>query len=322
MNILLVGGAGYLGSVIYQHLIQGWTKLPNDYYDGLVGIVDNLFYNQGPLVFPHWSNHQSFWKCDIDEIPDDVLKSFDVIYLLSALVGAPVCDKFPNEAKRVNTDSVKRLMGRLSPNQQVIFPCTNSGYGIATDVCTEETPMNSISLYGRSKEEAEKIVMEHPKATSFRLATLFGVSPRPRIDLMVNYFVYLATLTKELPIFQGDFLRNFVSVHDVANIMINCIDDERTYGQVYNLGLDEANTTKYKLAEQVAEACGAKITYMDMEDKDKRNYNVSSAKLAKLGYKATCPLSSGIAQLKRYFGTFPAIGSEAHNSILPFIRNA
>lgn len=316
-NILLIGGAGYLGSVIYQHLTHGWTK----WADGLIGIVDNMFYNQGPLVFPHWSPHQSFWKCDVDEISDDVLKSFDTIFILSALVGAPVCDKYPKEAWRVNTESVYRLMKRLSPNQRVIFPCTNSGYGVQTNICTEETPMKSISLYGRSKEEAEKIIMEHPKATSFRLATLYGLSPRHRIDLMVNYFTYLATLTSEIPLFQGDFLRNFVHVSDVARIFINSIDDERTFGQVFNLGRDEENTSKYLLAVQIAVQCEAKVTSMDREDPDKRNYNVSSAKLAKLGYKAQIPLSAGVEDLKKYYQTFPPINSLAHQQLLPLIKN-
>lgn len=322
MNCLVIGGAGYLGSKVVQHLY----KDAHNHGEGIIGIVDNLMYDQGPLVFPHWPNHQSFWHCDVDEIPDKVLASFDVIFLFSALVGAPICDKYPEEAWRVNTESVRRLVKRLSPKQRLIFPCTNSGYGIQTEICDENTPMNSISIYGKSKEEAEKIVMEHPNATSFRLATLYGVSWRHRVDLMVNYFTYLAVCKGHIDLFEGDFLRNFVHVEDVARILVGSIDRYSMFGQVYNLGRDAENTTKYKLAEQVVnhpDVGDVKLTYTDKEDPDKRNYNVSSLKLMYYtGFKAEIPLSDGIAELVQYYKKMPKFGTKEHDEFLKTIKNA
>jgi nucleoside-diphosphate-sugar epimerase len=324
VNILLIGGAGYLGSQIFEHL--RW-KGPDFMEDGLVVIADSLIHNQGPLVFPHWPNYQTFWRQDIDELSEETLSKFDVIFPLAALVGAPLCDKDSNEAWRVNTYAIRRLMKKLSPNQRVIFPMTNSGYGIQSEICTEETPMKSISVYGQSKEEAEKIIMEHPKATSFRLATLYGLSWRPRIDLMVNDFTYRAVINHEIPLFEGDFLRNFVHCGDVARIMVDCVTDERTFGQVFNLGRDEENTTKYKLAETIKGELArigeeVKITHLDQQDKDRRNYNVSSAKLAKLGYKAGVGLTGGIWELIRFYKTFPTVGTKEHESLIGFMRNA
>lgn len=314
MKILITGGAGYLGSKLIDRLV---------WYGNVIYVVDNLMHNQGPFVHT-LLKHCTTCYDDIMQTPKWMINQADVVFHLAAWVGAPLCDKDHKEAYRVNTEATKWLVDQLSPNQRLIFPCTNSGYGsTGEEICTEETPLNSISVYGKSKEEAEKIVMEHPKATTFRLATVYGLSPRPRIDLMVNYFTYLAACFGKIDVFQGNYRRNFVNINDVIEIFEQVIHNEATYGQVFNLGCDDDNMTKNQLLDVIkAYFKDLEISYSDKEDPDKRDYNVSSAKLGQLGIYARRRVIENLKELDDFY-TY-ALPDDENNikAMIKFMRNA
>ncbi|HEY3789767.1 MAG TPA: NAD-dependent epimerase/dehydratase family protein, partial [Urbifossiella sp.] len=245
-RILVTGGLGYLGSIVCEHLLDAGFR---------VTALDNLMYGTGQQGLYHLCANPDF-----DFIKGDVrdentmrpaLKDADVVIHLAAIVGAAACDRDPALAESVNLESV-RLLNRLrSPNQLVIFPNPNSGYGATTGeaYCTEETPLEPISLYGRTKVDAEQLLLNSPNAIAFRLATVFGFSPRMRLDLLVNHFVYAAVKEGYLVLFEKDFKRNFVHVRDVADCLLHAISHRgRMVGNVYNLGLDSANVSKEELA--------------------------------------------------------------------------
>jgi len=316
MKILIIGGAGYIGSQLSYQLSKNTLNK--------VIVVDKLIYNQGPLVAKALEKCQ-FFNYDIDEIPDSLINSSDIIINLAAYVGMPICDKFPKEAWRVNTEAVYRLVNKLSSSQYLCFPCTNSGYGSQDDICTEKTPMSSISLYGKSKEEAEKIVMSHPNSTSLRLATLWGPSYRHRIDLMVNYFVYHAVIFGEMSVFQGNYKRNFIHILDVVDAIEEILRFKKhsAQNQIFNLGCDIDNTDKMGLISKIQSFVPEfKISHCDQEDKDKRNYNVSSENIrCILGIEAKRTLGLYLPQLIEYYKMFPAYDTQAHKDILQFIKN-
>ena len=290
MRVLITGAAGYIGSKLTNYFVK------NNIH---VTAIDSFLHNQHHFVEEVFKSPWcSFHQRDAGNIPRHLLKRADVIYPLAALVGAPLCDKTPEEAIRVNTTEVANLMKLLSPNQRVIFPNTNSGYGATgKDICTEETPLNSISVYGTSKEFAEEIVLEHENSTVFRLATVFGTSVRPRIDLMVNNFVYLAKTTGKIEVFEGHFRRNFVHLIDVVSTFAKCIEDSRTKQQVYNLGNDSLNMTKLDLAYKIAKHLPVEVSESSGLDPDKRDYIVSSNKLLSLGYETKIDLDYGITEV-------------------------
>jgi nucleoside-diphosphate-sugar epimerase len=230
------------------------------------------------------------------------LKTAGAVVHLAAIVGASACDKDPALSTGVNLDAVKLLNRLRSPNQAVIFPNTNSGYGATTgeSFCTEETPLEPISLYGRTKVEAERELLGAPNAVAFRLATVFGMSPRMRLDLLVNHFVHAAVTDGYLVLFEKDFKRNFVHVRDVADAFIFALRNVgRLAGGVYNLGLDSANLSKEDLARAVQRHVPNFYLHFAPigQDPDKRNYVVSSAKLAAAGFEARRSLDEGIREL-------------------------
>jgi nucleoside-diphosphate-sugar epimerase len=232
----------------------------------------------------------------------NALKNADVVIHLAAIVGAAACDRDPALAESVNLGAV-RLLNRLrSPQQLVIFPNTNSGYGATTgeSFCTEETPLEPISLYGRTKVDAERLLLDSPNAIALRLATVFGFSPRMRLDLLVNHFVHAAVKEGYLVLFEKDFKRNFVHVRDVADCLLHAIAERgRMVGHVFNLGLDSANVSKEELAHCVKRHVpNFYIHFAPIgQDPDKRNYVVSSAKLRGVGFEARRSLDDGIREL-------------------------
>ena len=261
---------------------------------------------------------------DVDNIETSFFQDFDVLYLLQAYVGAPICSLLPEkEVLRVNVESIRRIVNSLSKNQRVIGVCTNSGYGSVLDgICTEETPMKSISLYGKSKEENENIVITHPNSTSLRLATVWGASRRNRIDLMVNNFAYLLTCTGKLELFQGNFKRNFVHINDVVNTFFDIANDSRTFGQFYNFGQDDDNTTKEELAKFISsQITNSSIKFLEKFDPDVRNYNCSSQKLAKLGHVAKKSIKNDIGELIKFYQLFPPFGTENHKKLVSLMKN-
>jgi len=296
-RVLVTGGLGYLGSILCEHLLDSGYR---------VTALDNLMYGAGQQGLYHLCANTDFDFIKGDVRDEDVLrgalKNADVIVHLAAIVGAAACDRDPALATSVNLESVKLLNRLRSPNQLVVFPNTNSGYGVTTGeaYCTEETPLEPISLYGRTKVEAERLLLNSPNAVALRLATVFGFSPRMRLDLLVNHFVYAAVKEGYLVLFEKEFKRNFVHVRDVADCMLHVLDNRtRMVGNVYNLGLDSANVSKEELALRVKQHVPNFYLHFAPigQDPDKRNYIVSSEKLKNAGFEATRSLDDGIREL-------------------------
>jgi nucleoside-diphosphate-sugar epimerase len=271
-----------------------------------VRAVDNLLYGQGQQGLFHLCAHPGFdfVKGDVrdESVMKGVVEQADVIIHLAAIVGASACDRDPVMARSVNLESVKTLNRLRSRQQLVIYPNTNSGYGstAGTSFCTEETPLVPISLYGTTKCEAERHLLDSPNAITLRLATVFGMAPRMRLDLLVNHFVYSALNDGYIVIFEKDFKRNYVHVRDVADCMLHCIANAtKMVGRPYNVGLDSANLSKEELALTVKKFISNFYIHFAAigQDPDKRNYVVSSERLRHAGFEAKRTLEDGIQEL-------------------------
>ena len=293
-KVLITGGAGYLGSVISELLLQ------NSYE---VTILDNMMYNQTSLInFSHYDNFK-FINGDVrdKELLKELVLQNDVIIPLAAIVGFPACERDKELATQINYEHVKFVCDIANEtNKKVVYPNTNSGYGIGENgECTEDSPLNPISHYGKTKVEAEKEVLGIG-GISLRLATVFGTSPRMRMDLLVNEFVYKALTDKSIVLFEKKFIRNFIHIRDVALVFRKMINQyERWSGRVFNVGLSEANLTKEQLCEAIQEQVPSfQIFYNDnYEDPDKRDYIVSNALLESCGWKPRYTLENGIEEL-------------------------
>ena len=296
-RVLVTGGLGYLGSILCEHLLAAGHR---------VQAVDNLMYGVGQQGLFHLCANPAFEfvKGDVrdESLMRGLVSGVDVIIHLAAIVGASACDRDPLLATTVNLDAVRLLSRLRGPRQLVIYPNTNSGYGATSgeSFCTEESPLRPISLYGRTKVEAETLLLQQPNTIALRLATVFGMSPRMRLDLLVNHFVYTPYKEGYLVIFEKDFKRNFIHVRDVADCMFHCIAHAETMqGQPYNVGLDLANLSKEELALKVKEYVpGFYIHFAPIgEDPDKRNYIVSSRRLHEAGFVPGRSLDNGIKEL-------------------------
>lgn len=303
MRVLVTGAAGYLGSVLCEHLLDAGHQ---------VLAVDNLMYNQQSL-FPLCAHPNfRFERGDArdETLVKSVLKEADVIIPLAAVVGASACDRDPWAATGINRDAVRMINRLRSRDQLIILPNTNSGYGTQSGEthCTEETPLEPITHYGRTKVEAEREVLESPRTITLRLATVFGVSPRMRLDLLVNHFTYAAVTDGYLVIFEKDFKRNYIHVRDVADCFLHCIENaDRMVGRPYNAGLDEANLSKEELALLVKEYVpGFYIHFAEIgSDPDKRNYIVSNQRLREAGFEAGRTVDQGIRELLKAYRMLP-----------------
>jgi nucleoside-diphosphate-sugar epimerase len=294
-RVLITGGAGYLGSVLCQRLLDGPYS---------VTVLDNLMYGQHSLF--HLCGNPRFEFVFGDVRDESLIKSLiqeaDVLIPLAAIVGAPACDRDPTLAQTVNLEAV-RLLNRLrSPRQPVVYPTTNSGYGTQSgDIyCTEKTPLEPISLYGQTKSQAEQELLESPNVVTLRLATVFGMSPRMRLDLLVNHFVYAAATDGYIVIFEKDFKRNYIHIRDVADCFVHCIENARRMeGRPYNVGLDAANLSKEELAVKIKEYVPSFYVHFAEvgSDPDKRNYVVSNQRLREAGFEAKRSLEQGIQEL-------------------------
>ncbi len=294
-KILVTGGAGYLGSVMVPLFLHSGHS---------VTVLDNFMFDQTSLAGV--CHHPRFDVIEGDardkETLKPLLKDADIVVPLAAIVGAPLCDKDPATATSTNLGAVKMLVGLLSKNQRVLLPNTNSGYGIGESgkLCTEETPLKPISHYGRDKVAAETAVLKHGNALSFRLATVFGMSPRPRIDLLVNDFVYQAVTAGKLVLFESHFKRNYIHVRDVARAFLHAFENfEAMKGGPYNVGLSDANFSKLELCQKIQEHVpGFTVEEDDIgEDPDKRDYIVSNEKIEATGFKPKYSLDDGIREL-------------------------
>lgn len=298
-HVLVTGGAGYLGSVLCEHLLAAGHR---------VTVLDSFMFGQTPLF--HLCAHPQLEIVRGDARDEStvrrLLKSADVIIPLAALVGAPLCDRDPIAAESINRDAVQLVNRARSKQQLIVYPTTNSGYGTKSGAqfCTEETPLEPISLYGRSKVEAEADVLASDNAITLRLATVFGTSPRMRLDLLVNHFVHAAVTDGYLVIFEKDFKRNYIHIRDVADCFLHCIaNSARMIGRPYNAGLDAANLSKEELALKVKEHVpNFYIHFSDVgSDPDKRNYIVSNQRLREAGFEAKRSLDDGIVELLKAY---------------------
>ena len=294
-RILVTGGAGYLGSILSERLIlQGYH----------VTVLDNLMYGQQSLFHLAAQPNFEFVYGDArnEELLRGLVRQADVLIPLAAIVGAVACDRDPWGATTINRDAVLLLNKLRSPSQLVVYPNTNSGYGTRSgDLhCTEETPLEPISLYGRTKTDAELALLDSPNTITLRLATVFGMSPRMRLDLLVNHFVHAAVSDGYVVIFEKDFKRNYIHIRDIADCFCHCIENATVMiGRPFNAGLDAANLSKEELALKIREyVTSFYIHFAEVgSDPDKRNYIVSNQRLREAGFAARRTLDEGIVEL-------------------------
>ena len=294
-NILVTGGAGYLGSTLVPKLLSKDFK---------VTVVDNFMYEQASLNNCSYNENFEIINADIrsEEVMKSVLKKADVIIPLAALVGAPICKKDPIAASTTNHDAIIMMLKNLSKDQFVLMPTTNSAYGTgdANNFCNEESQLNPISQYAVEKVEIEKHLMERENSISFRLATVFGMSPRMRIDLLVNDFTFRAVKDKFVVLYESHFKRNFIHVKDVTNVFLHGLNNFNSMkSNIYNVGLSDANLSKKELCEAI-QVHIPDFTYFEHKigkDPDQRNYIVSNEKIEKTGFKPEVTLDYGIRDL-------------------------
>ncbi len=294
-NILITGGAGYIGSMLSTKLINLGNK---------VTVIDILEYDTRSLSHLYLDKNFTFIRRDVRDknFMKKIIRKFDYVIPLAGLVGAPLCEKRKKDAKEINFEVVKDLVSFLSKKQKIIFTNSNSGYGIGskTKFCDENSPLNPISLYGRTKVEAEKVVMNFPNSISFRLATVFGYSYRMRTDLLLNNLVLLSLRDKKLEIFESNFRRNFIHVNDVCDGIVFAIYNfKKLKSNVFNLGMSKANITKYEMVKKIKKYIkNLKIKKIhNVKDPDKRDYFVSNKKIEKKGFKAKIDIDEGIIEL-------------------------
>ena len=294
-KILITGGAGYLGSVMTPLFLHAGHS---------VTVLDNFMWRQSSLAAV--CHHPRFNVINGDARTEatvkPLVKEADVVIPPAALGGAPLCDKDPIAATSTNLDAVRMMLDMLSKDQWVLLPNTNSGYGVGEgdSMCTEESPLRPVSLYGRDKVAAEAAALERENSLSFRLATVFGMSPRPRIDLLVNDFVYRAVTDRTVVLFEGHFKRNYIHIRDVAQAFMHCIDNfESMKGESYNVGLSDANLSKKELCDKIQQHIpGFVVLEAEIgEDPDKRDYIVSNEKIEATGFAPKHSLDDGIQEL-------------------------
>jgi nucleoside-diphosphate-sugar epimerase len=294
-NILVTGGAGYLGSTMVPELLAAGHK---------VTVVDNFMYDQNSLAHVCHNPNFSVVRGDvrIESLMAPLIRKADIIIPLAAYVGAPLCAKDPVGASTTNHGAITMMLKNVSKHQRILMPTTNSAYGSGDEnnFCTEESPLNPISLYAIEKVQVEQELMQHPNAISFRLATVFGMSPRMRIDLLVNDFTYRAVNDRFIVLFESSFKRNYIHVRDIARAFMHGIDNyEKMNGQIFNVGLSDANVSKKELCERIQKQI-PEFVFIDApvgKDPDQRNYIVSNAKIEATGYRPAVSLDAGIAEL-------------------------
>lgn len=294
-HILVTGGAGYLGSIMVPALLAEGHR---------VTVVDNFRYRQNSLAAVCADQGLALIRGDVrdEALMGRLIPAADVVIPLAALVGAPICAADPVGATSTNRDAVLMMLKKLSPNQMVLMPTTNSAYGSGdqNNFCTEESPLNPLSRYAVDKVEVEKALMQHPGAISFRLATVFGMSPRMRLDLLVNDFTHRAVTDRFLVLFEGHFKRNYIHIRDVARVFLHGLAHfDRMRGQIYNVGLSEANLSKWELCERIKKQV-PDFVFLEApvgQDPDQRNYIVSNEKLEKTGFATAHSLDQGIAEI-------------------------
>jgi len=298
-NVLVTGGAGYLGSTMVPDLLDAGHT---------VTVLDNFLYRQTSLN--QVCHHQNFTvvrgDIRVQATVEPLLRKADIVIPLAALVGAPLCDADPVGAATTNHDAILLMLKLLSPQQMVLMPTTNSAYGTgdANNFCTEDSPLRPMSSYAKAKVAVETELLQRRNAISFRLATVFGMSPRMRIDLLVNDFTYRAVHDRFVVLFESAFKRNYIHVRDVSRVFQHGIDRfDAMKGHIYNVGLSDANVSKRELCERIQQQIPS-FTFIDAPvgtDPDQRNYIVSNAKIEATGFTPKVSLDAGISELIKGF---------------------
>jgi len=292
-KVLITGGAGYLGSVLTEVLL-------NKGYE--VTVIDNLLYKQTSLAPFTYNKNFKFILGDVTDSATlkGLVESHDVIIPLAAIVGMPACKSNPELAIKINYEQVRNITEWITRNQMLLIPNTNSQYGSSTEIITEESPFNPISLYAETKCDAEKAVLDSGNGIALRLATVFGMSYRMRMDLLVQDFVYKAINDGYLVLFESHFIRNYIHVRDIANTFLFMIENyDRCNNNAFNVGLTEANCTKLELAQTIRKFIPDLVIVQNefKKDFDQRNYMVSNNKLESMGWKPNFTLEDGIREL-------------------------
>jgi len=293
MKVLITGGAGYLGSNLTKHLLEvGYS----------VTVLDNLMYDQISLLHLFGNPKFQYHLGDVRDkkLLQELVQLNDIIIPLAAIVGMPACKANPELTVAVNFQQVADIVEILRDDQKLILPNTNSQYGSSDSIITEESPFNPLSLYAKTKCDAENLMLQNGNGVSLRLATVFGVSPRMRTDLLVNDFVYKSIVDGYLVLFEAHFKRNYIHVQDISRTFQFVIENyDKCKGQAFNVGLSTANLSKLELAKKIKEHIPTLVIKQDdfKEDFDKRNYIVSNEKLESLGWKPIYDLDYGIKQL-------------------------
>lgn len=298
-KVLITGGAGYIGSVMVPTLLR-------EGYD--VTVVDNFYFNQNSLLdcCLDSSFHIIRGDCRNENLMRNAIEGMDYLIPLAAMVGFPLCKYDEIAATTTNLDAVKMLLRIRQPQQRIIYPCTNSGYGVGDEnkMCTEDSPLRPISLYGTTKVEAERAVLDAGNSLTFRFATVFGGSPRMRMDLLVNDFVYRAVFDRTAVIFEGQFKRNYIHIRDAVGAVLHAMKHfDEMQGKPYNCGLSTANLSKVELCEKIKEHIPS-FVYMEApigEDPDKRDYIVSNERLESTGWRPQYSLDDGIEELIKIY---------------------
>lgn len=295
MKILVTGAAGYIGSVMVPELLRRGDE---------VVAVDSFMYNQTSLLECCCEEKLSVIRGDARDrkLMSDLMRDVDVIIPLACLTGAPLCAKDPVAARTTNLDAIKMMLELRSKEQRIVFPTTNSGYGIGQKgkFCDENTPLYPVSLYGQLKTEAEKAILDAGNSITLRLATVFGASPRMRLDLLVNDFTYRAVYDRFIVLFEAQFKRNYIHIRDIARVFIHCIDKfDAMKNEPYNVGLSDCNISKRRLCEEIKKQV-PEFHIVESEigkDPDKRDYIVSNEKIESTGFAPKFTLQHGISEL-------------------------
>jgi nucleoside-diphosphate-sugar epimerase len=295
MRVLVTGGAGYIGSVLVPALLARGDS---------VTVLDNFMYGQSSLLDCCTDPNLSIIRGDVRDatLVTRLAAKADAVLPLACLTGAPICARDPDTARAVNFDAVKLLHSLLSPSQILIFPSTNSGYGVGEQdmYCDESSPLRPVSVYGRLKVDIEAMLLDRGQCVTFRFATLFGVSPRMRLDLLVNDFTYRAVTDRCVVLFEPHFKRNYLHVRDAARVFLHALDHyEQMKGKPYNVGLSDANLSKWELCEAI-KVHVPEFYFTSAQigrDPDQRNYIISNTRIENTGFRPAFTLDQGIREL-------------------------